>query len=1787
MQKRLLIMLGALLATLLFTAPALAAAYHTIIIGGDLSDWDTDEMMETDNGRDLYITWNETNLYIGLDLAPGEYLSDDSGAKSFFVAIDTDLIHGSGAGSDGYARVNFTGSNRPEIFYAFAGSGGWYEWASWNGTSWDWQGWSDAGTYYDWSGNTASMPGNELTIPLANLGNPDAIAVFAWVTPEQESNIDSSWPTSNPTGSSPNFAHAYHFPMLIDGPAPDRSVLADHVIINEVNVYSYEWVELYNPTDTAVDIGDWYLDADISSFAHTIPSGTMLAPGGYYSYTRSSTTSTLDNGGEVLNLYDDTAALIDQVGYGSRGGAPAPCAEVPVVARVPNGTDTDDDARDWNLTRSPTKGAANDVPPVLLGSSLIINEVYPSPISGNDHVEIYNPTGDTYTLTNWILSDGDNIDVLDVGGTITVTAGGWIDLEENVNWAAGMELANYDVIYLFDPDGVRVDQVAYSGGPSIGGTESAQRIPDGAGPNDGYLWDSSGGGVTLFVMPTTLGYTNVPSLEITKDAAPSAGVLPGDRVTYTVVLHNPAPIDATGIIVTDTLPTEVDFAGWIDQPTGASESSGEITWSGTVSASTSITFTFVVTNNAIVGAVENTAEFAHTTGSGSDSATFNILAGADLSVEKTVDPESDLPLDGSGVVTYTILVANTGNELASGVVLTDILPSEVDFAGWIISETNTLVAADVITWAGDIDAFTTLTWTFTADVGTGTSLATVVNTATVTFDGEDIEDSAEFEFEFVTPYIIINEFDAQTPGTDIEEFVELYDGGAGNTALDELVLVFFNGDATDDASYRAIDLDGYSTDADGYFVAGNTAVPGVDVIFPSNGIQNGVDAIGLYVGSAADFLSGTPVTTTGLIDAVVYDDFPGGGDDTVLRAILLNPGQPLVLEGSNANYDSAQRCPNGSGGERNTDTYAAFPPSPGEKNCYIADLSLTKSIAPTNNPDVGDTITYTLELVNSAGSPLSATNVVVVDYLPSTTTAITYVNNSCGATVVGNVLTWTIPTILPDEVLTCDIVIQADADGINLVNYAEVAASDQDDPDSTPGNLGAYVAEDDEAVVWLTVGTPADCGTAATLIHTIQGSGSASAFTDTHTIEGVVVGDFQDTETGLSGFYVQEENDDADADTATSEGIFVYDNAFGMDVIPGDLVRVTGEVGEYNNLTELKWISAITICGTSMSGEVTPVTITLPIADLSDWEQYEGMLVAFSQDLHVTENYELGRYGQPHLSVYDRLYNPTSVVTPGVDALALQDLNDRSRIILDDGDTTQNPDPVIYPAPGLSGLNTLRGGYTVSSLTGVMDQYWSDYRVQPVGTIDFVASNPRTVAPDDVGGRLRVASFNVLNYFNGDGLGGGFPTSRGANSFEEFTRQRTKIITAVLSIDADVIGLMEIENDGYVATSAIADLVSGLNAIAGAGVYTYVNPGVAQIGDDEIAVGLIYKPGSVTPVGAAAILDDTFDPDYRDDYNRPALAQTFEENSTGERFTAVVNHLKSKGSACDAIGDPDTGDGQGNCNLTRTTAMTVELAWLSTDPTGSGDPDFLIIGDLNSYAQEDPIVAAEDAGYINLVDAFVGAHAYSYVFDGQAGYLDHGLATPYLASQVVSATIWHINADEPIALDYNVEYKSADQVDSFYDPGPYRASDHDPVVIGLDLASPDLSGSTKASSASGAVMSEDIVTYTITLSNSGSINATTTVTDILGSYYTVYDAMDFTESPLNTLVWTGVVTAGETVELQFVAQVEAVADLPIGVVNLANTAWVYDGAGTIAQVTDPAPPSVTVHTLYLPIILHD
>ncbi|MFL5982848.1 MAG: ExeM/NucH family extracellular endonuclease [Gaiellaceae bacterium] len=847
--------------------------------------------------------------------------------------------------------------------------------------------------------------------------------------------------------------------------------------------------------------------------------------------------------------------------------------------------------------------------------------------------------------------------------------------------------------------------------------------------------------------------------------------------------------------------------------------------------------------------------------------------------------------------------------------------------------------------------------------------------------------------------LVINEVDYDQPSTDTAEYLELRNNGGTAVQLSGYSVQLINGNAGGALLYNTINLPALSLAAGDYFVicANNANTPNCDLDVTTNTdlIQNGApDAIGLRNGAGT------------LVDRLSYEgsttDFTEGS------------GVGLVDDGSSATA-GISRCPDGADTDQNNVDFKPATNTPGAANSCAADAAPFVTTRTPANAAIGVAINSNITIGFS-----EAVGVTGSWYTISCSSS-----GSHDAAVSGGPTTFTLDP-------TTDFV-SGDHCTVTVV-AANVTDQDTNDPPN------AMEAND---VFSLDVAGTFTCGETATPIDVIQGSGAASdRVGQVVTIEGVVVGDYQLTPSEFNGFYVQEEPAGADTNPATSEGIFVFGG--GVDVNRGNVVRVRGTVAEFAGLTELSPVSAVLVCPGSPTVPATHVS--LPVPAVSDLERYESMLVDFDQTLTVTEVFNLGRFGEVSLSGAGRLFTPTAVAAPGAPAQAVAAQNDRSRIILDDGNNQQNIDPTRYPQGGLTASNTLRVGDSLAGLTGVMDFRFSNYRIQPVGPISFDHTNPRTPAPAPVGGNLKVASFNVLNFFNGNGTGGGFPTSRGANTPEELARQRAKEVSALKAMNADVVGLMEIENDAPPG-SAIEDLVAGLNDAMGAGTYSFINTGV--IGTDEIKVALIYKPATVSPVGAYKVMTSAVDPRFVDTLNRPSLAQTFQQKASGGKLTVVVNHLKSKGSACS--GDPDTGDEQGNCNQTRSKAATALVDWLKTDPTGSGDPDFLLIGDMNSYTFEDPITALTSGGLTNLIRERDGLTAYSYVFDGESGYLDHALATPSLAAQVTGVDHWHINPDEPTVLDYNVEFKTANQVDSFYDPGPYRSSDHDPVVIGLQF----------------------------------------------------------------------------------------------------------------------------------------
>ena len=868
-------------------------------------------------------------------------------------------------------------------------------------------------------------------------------------------------------------------------------------------------------------------------------------------------------------------------------------------------------------------------------------------------------------------------------------------------------------------------------------------------------------------------------------------------------------------------------------------------------------------------------------------------------------------------------------------------------------------------------------------------------------------------------------FSEYIEGSSNNKALEIFNGTGAPVDLGAQgynVQMFFNGNT---AAALTINLTGTVASGDVFVLAQSSA--NATILAQADqtngtGWFNGDDAVVLRNGT-------TVIDVIGQIGFDPGTEWGSGltstADNTLRRKTLIETGDP---NGANA-FVPADEWDGFA-----TDTFGRLGAHPGEPGPFIV------STTPANgNADVALTAAVSVTF----SEPVDVTGA--------------WYSLTCGstglmaATVTGGPTTFTVqPTTAYAEGDTCTF----------TVNAAGVADQDAEDP---PDTMAA-----DYAVTFTT--TVADqCNRVVTPIPAIQGSGSSVAVTGNVSTRGIVVGDYEGLSPTLRGFYLQAET--GDGDPATSDGIFVF-NGNENSVSLGDHVTVSGNASDFQDQTQVS-ATQVTVCGT---GSVATTDVTLPVPSATYLERFEGMLVRMPQTLYVTEHFQLGRFGQVVMSSGGRIFQPTALVAPGPAALALQASNNLNRLIVDDALQSQNPDPILFGRGGnpLSASNTLRGGDTATGMIGVMSYTWAGnsasgnaYRLRPVGALgggvpNFVAANARPVGAPDVGGSLKVIGMNLLNFFNTfgvnactGGVGGGATDCRGADDAGEFDRQWPKTVAAIVGTGGDVIGIGEIENDGYGPTSAIQFLVDRLNEATAPGTYAFIDAdaGTGQmnaLGTDAIKVGLLYKPAKVTPIGATAALNSVAFVNGGDGAprNRPALAQAFIDLNTGGRVVVSSNHLKSKGSACDA---PDAGDGQGNCAGVRTNAANLLADWLNSDPTGTGTENVLIVGDLNSYAKEDPIAALEAKSFTNLVASRIGSEAYSYVFDGQWGYLDHALGNPAILSRVTGVAEWHVNSDEPSVLDYNDDFKSLGQLDSLYEPDEFRVSDHDPVVVGLNL----------------------------------------------------------------------------------------------------------------------------------------
>lgn len=611
--------------------------------------------------------------------------------------------------------------------------------------------------------------------------------------------------------------------------------------------------------------------------------------------------------------------------------------------------------------------------------------------------------------------------------------------------------------------------------------------------------------------------------------------------------------------------------------------------------------------------------------------------------------------------------------------------------------------------------------------------------------------------------------------------------------------------------------------------------------------------------------------------------------------------------------------------------------------------------------------------------------------------------------------------------------------------------------------------------------TPAPSGSTGTVsIAQIQGTGDETPLKgQTVTTEPSVVTAVYPGDPGtLGGFVIQTPGTGGHVDTSrASNAVFVYTGATQSTVAVGDRVQVTGVAGEFKGLTQL-----------AGNVEVTPVRDKLPAVKpvTNNWastaanrENLESMLYLPKEKFRVSDTYGVGRYGELGLSAGKELpAQPTQVARPNSpEARAQAQRNDAISVTLDDGTNrgfaaspTQEPRQVPYLTPE----NPVAVGDTARITAPVIVDYRFDkWRLQPTAPVVPGKEPARFSGSADpkpgVGGQVRIASFNVLNYFTTVGQdkgcrGGNYSAdgtynvaqgcdARGAYDRADFERQQAKTVSAINKVDASVVGLMEVENSaklGEPKDEALASLVKALNKAAGYTKWAYVPVADSELQpvaeQDFITNAIIYQPREVKQVGQARALGTEAVAGGAFENARTPIAATFTATKGGGKHgaaptTVVVNHFKSKGSAPRTGPNRDTGDGQGAWNASRVAQASAVVDWIPELTAAAGSQDVAVLGDFNSYAQEDPLQEFYRAGYARAAE-----DDYTYVFGGQVGSLDHMLISPSLAKRMTGAAAWNINSGQSPLLQY-AQYRTTAL--DYYVPNEVASSDHDPFIAGF------------------------------------------------------------------------------------------------------------------------------------------
>ncbi|MGI8524049.1 MAG: ExeM/NucH family extracellular endonuclease [Nocardioides sp.] len=625
-----------------------------------------------------------------------------------------------------------------------------------------------------------------------------------------------------------------------------------------------------------------------------------------------------------------------------------------------------------------------------------------------------------------------------------------------------------------------------------------------------------------------------------------------------------------------------------------------------------------------------------------------------------------------------------------------------------------------------------------------------------------------------------------------------------------------------------------------------------------------------------------------------------------------------------------------------------------------------------------------------------------------------------------------------------------------------------------------------------------------------------------------------------------------DATPGASDAIYVYQPSGAVTAQIGQYLQVTGSISEFGGtaaepqtLTELTVAAAdATDLGTPPAG-VTPLSTAYPTTDAGR-EAHESELLAPTDRFTVTDNYSTNKYAEIGLATGDhQLIQPTDVANPHTDparVAAVTAENAARGVVLDDGASTNflpfsDHGAKDTPLPWLSTDNPVRiGSEATLHAPVILDYRNATWKFQPTSQVTGSGASVATfgdtrtpnLAPQPVGGNVKLGTFNVLNYFNttgkdwiaegntcsfytdrngdpvtdnscsGNGPRGAAESSGGtdlADPTADVERQRVKEVRAINTMDADIVSLEEIENSVALGEAdrddALKSLVNALNADPGKPhPWAYApSPDPSDLpptaDQDVIRTAFIYNPDKVALVGASKVLSDQSGPGQPFENAREPLAQEFKRTGAmdSDGFAVIVNHFKSKGSGV------DDGSGQGNANPDRVAQAHALVDFANAVKQSSGTNRVFLVGDFNSYTQEDPMQVLYAGGYVN--QASDDPRDVTYEFGGMAGSLDHVLANTSAANLVTGRDVWQIDAEESVGFEYSRYNYNATQL---YQPNQFRASDHNPEIVGLDAPFTQADSSVSVTASPAVVQKKKgRSTVTATVTSSGSATPTGTV----------------------------------------------------------------------------------------------